>query len=129
MEKYIYTKGRRKTSVATLRLYEGNGVTMINDKKFEDVYRDPVDRALILEPLKLIGSLDKYYFTSKTKGGGVKSQAGAIRHALSRALVKSSSDFKSTLKKAGMLVRDDRMVERKKTGLKKARKSPQFSKR
>lgn len=127
--KYTYSLGRRKTATSTLRLYEGKGEIMVNDKPISEVYPDPADKALILEPLRLVGQLDNYYFTAKTNGGGIKSQAGAIRHALARALAEVNPATRSDLKKAMMLRRDDRMKERKKTGLKKARKAPQFSKR
>lgn len=129
MEKYTYTKGRRKTSTATLRLFNGKGEIMVNGESLDKVYTDPVDKALILEPMKAVNAVGEFYFTSKVRGGGVKSQAGAIRHALARALAQQDPEFKQVLKKALMLRRDDRMKERKKTGLKKARKAPQFSKR
>jgi len=127
--KYIYTKGRRKTAVSTLRLYPEKGDSLINDKKIEEVYPDPNDKAIMFEPLKITDSIDSHYFTAKTAGGGTSSQIGAIRHALSRALAKENPEFKTILKKAGFLTRDDRKVERKKTGLRKARKQRQFSKR
>lgn len=129
MDKYTYTIGRRKTSTATLRLFEGKGESKINEKPLEVVYTDAMDKATILEPLRLVEAIDNYYFTVKVKGGGVKSQAEAIRHALARALAKQQADYKNVLKKALLLRRDDRMTERKKTGLKKARKAPQYSKR
>ncbi len=129
MDKYTYTTGRRKTSAATLRLFSGKGETLVNGEGLEKVYADPIDRALILEPMKVVDAIGMYYFTTKVKGGGVKSQAGAIRHALARALAKQEPEYKPILKKALMLRRDDRMTERKKTGLRKARKAPQFSKR
>lgn len=127
--KYIYTKGRRKTSVSTMRLYPTKGESLINDKKIDEVYPDSTDKARIFEPMKLTETLDTHYFTAKTQGGGTSSQIGAIVHALSRALAKESKEYKTVLKKAGLLTRDDRMVERKKTGLRKARKGRQFSKR
>ncbi|MBN1331290.1 30S ribosomal protein S9 [Candidatus Dojkabacteria bacterium] len=127
--KYIYTKGRRKTSTSTLRLYPQKGDNLVNDKKIEEVYPDPNDRARILEPLKLTETIDSHYFTAKTQGGGVSSQIDAIKHAIARALAKENPEFKTIVKKAGLLTRDDRMTERKKTGLRKARKQRQFSKR
>ena len=129
MDKYTYTKGRRKTSVATIRLFEGSGDSMLNGKPLKEAVADKYDIDFIREPLRIVDAMDKFYFTAKTSGGGVKSQFGAIRHALSRALTKFDSENRGPLKKVGLLRRDDRMVERKKTGLKKARKAPQFSKR
>ncbi|MBD3280232.1 30S ribosomal protein S9 [Candidatus Dojkabacteria bacterium] len=127
--KYTYAKGRRKTSVATIRLYPAKGESMINDKKVDEVYSNGVDKAEIFEPLKITETLDDHHFTAKTQGGGKKSQIGAIRHGLARALVKENNEHKAVLKSAGLLTRDDRMKERKKTGLRKARKGRQFSKR
>lgn len=126
---YTYALGRRKTSTATVRLYEGKGITTINEKPLETVYPAKLDQQTIFSPLLALEKKDKFYFTAKTKGGGVKSQAEAIRHALSRALVKFDKEFRTTLKPLGYLTRDPRMVERKKTGLRKARKHEQYSKR
>ncbi|KKQ36270.1 MAG: 30S ribosomal protein S9 [candidate division WS6 bacterium GW2011_GWA2_37_6] len=129
MAKYTYALGRRKTSVATVRLYEGKGETLINEKALNIAYTKQYDKKVLLEPLVLIEGLDKYYFTAKTSGGGRSGQVQAIRHALSRALAEQGDEFKAILKKAHLLTRDDRMKERKKTGLRKARKAPQYSKR
>lgn len=129
MAKYIYTIGRRKTSVATLRLFEGKGDSLINEKPLEELYPDATDKRNILLPLSLTNNVDKFHFTVKTSGGGKRGQRDSIILALSRALVKYDADLKEILKKESLLTRDDRKKERKKTGLLKARKSPQFSKR
>lgn len=129
MDKYIYTVGRRKTSTATLRLFEGKSDNIIGQKKLEEVYPHLSDKAELLEPLKLVDGIGEYYFTVVVKGGGKRSQLGAIKHALSRALAKKDREYKKILKPHGLLTRDDRMKERKKTGLRKARKARQFSKR
>lgn len=129
MEKYIYTKGRRKTSVATIRLFEGKGDNLVNNKPINQFFSIIDDQKHVVEPLRLVNAFDKYYFTAQVNGGGLKGQVGAIIHGLARALAKEDPEYKAILKKALMLRRDDRMTERKKTGLVKARKAPQFSKR
>lgn len=129
MEKYTYKIGRRKTSSATIRLFEGKGDSQINEQPVEKYATTQSDKAYLFSPLKLLGVVDKYYFTAKVRGGGKRSQIGAIRHALARALAVSLPEGKSELKKDLMLRRDDRMTERKKTGLRKARKQTQYSKR
>ncbi len=129
MAKYTYAKGRRKQSVATVRLYKGKGESTINEKKIEDIYHMPHQLARLYSPLELVNGKDDYYFTAKTIGGGFTGQLDAIVHAMSRALVEENPEYKSILKKNDLLTRDPRMVERKKTGLRKARKQAQFSKR
>lgn len=129
MDKYYYAKGRRKTASATIRVFEGNGQSLINEKPVESIYPDATNKRKMFYPLVLLSQMGKYYFTAKTVGGGKNSQLEAIVMAFARALVKADSENKSILKKAGLLTRDDRMVERKKTGLRKARKAPQYSKR
>ncbi len=127
--KYFYAYGRRKTSVATVRLFSGKGENTVNGKDLKEYYPLEADRKIVEFPLDVTKKTKDFYFTSKVKGGGKKSQRGAISHALSRALVKFDEELKPELKKFSLLTRDDRMVERKKTGLVKARKAPQFSKR
>lgn len=127
--KYYYAKGRRKTSVAGVRVYEGKGNIIINKKAFEEYFKWENDRREILAPLKELELADKMYFTVRVEGGGVNGQKSAVIHALSRALVKVDKEYKTILKKKGFMTRDDRMVERKHTGLIKARKGPQYSKR
>lgn len=129
-DKYIYAIGRRKTSSVTLRLFQKSGKNIINGKNLEEVYVNDYEVSKILSPFETI-NLDsqKFYFTVVAKGGGKYSQMYAVILALSRALTKLNSDNKKTLKDKGLLTRDPRMVERKKTGLRKARKAEQYSKR
>jgi len=129
-DKYHYTLGRRKTSRATVRLFEGKGTSMVNDKEFDKIYSNPIYKERIMVPFKK-AELDpkKFYFTVKTSGGGYSSQIDAIILGIARAIVKMDEDKKPLLKAAGLLTRDPRMVERKKPGLKKARKAEQYSKR
>jgi small subunit ribosomal protein S9 len=129
LNKYFYALGRRKTSVATIRLFEGKGDNTINGLSIKKLYPSKTDNEIILEPVKVLDILNNVYFTAKVSGGGKSSQKEAIRHALSRALVKYDETFKSVLKPKGFLTRDPRMVERKHTGFRKARKSEQYSKR
>ena len=128
-KKYYYAKGRRKTSIAGVRIYEGKGVNSINKKSFEEYFKWENDRREILAPLKALELQDKVYFTARAIGGGVNGQKGAVIHGIARALVNMDKDNKTVLKKLGFISRDDRMVERKHTGLRKARKGPQYSKR
>lgn len=129
MDKYKYAKGRRKNAVATVRLFEGKGESMVNDKPVKELYALPRYQQILDKPFELINKKGQYYFTAKVAGGGVTGQLGAIVHGISRALVEEDADFRSALKKEGLLRRDDRKKERKKTGLRKARKAPQYSKR
>ena len=125
---YIGT-GRRKTSVARVRLVPGSGNITINNRDIEEYFNYDTLKVLAREPLTITDTLDKYDVFVNVKGGGFTGQAGAIRHGISRALINSDEELKPVLKKAGFLTRDPRMKERKKYGFKKARKSPQFSKR
>ncbi len=129
-EKYIYTIGRRKTSVATVRLFNGNGKSTVNNKDFEKLYLSKAEQKMVTKPF-VVADLDPkdYYFTSVANGGGKMSQLGAIVLGISRAIVKMDESKKPSLKKEGLLTRDPRMVERKKPGLRKARKTEQYSKR
>lgn len=124
-----YATGRRKTSAARVFLTTGNGQITINGKKPEEYLSLSTSRAAILQPLVETNKTGQVNLKITVKGGGESGQAGAIRHAISRALVNLDGDFRETLKKAGFLRRDPRMVERKKYGLHKARRSSQFSKR
>ncbi len=121
--------GRRKTSIAQVRLMQGNGSITVNGKDLNEYFDYDTLKILAKEPLEIVEALDQYDAIIKVKGGGFTGQAGAVRHGLARALIEANPEFRSTLKKAGMLTRDPRMVERKKYGLKKARRAPQFSKR
>lgn len=127
--KYHYGTGRRKTSTARVRLYEGNGQVMINNKSAEN-YLNPTNLIdIIMQPLVLVGMKDRFDISVRVAGGGAKSQAGAIRHGVARALLKLDESLKKTLKSNKLLTRDPRVKERKKPGLKRARRAPQFSKR
>ena len=125
---YFYGTGRRKKSVARVRVYAGTGKITVNDRDIDDYFGLETLKLIVRQPLALTGTADKFDIVCKVAGGGVTGQAGAIRHGLSRALVLAGED-KAILKKSGFLTRDPRMKERKKYGLKKARKAPQFSKR
>lgn len=127
--KYYYANGKRKTSIARVRLFSGSGEITINDQAVAEYVDLKTLVSIIKSPLKLIGGADKYNVVIKVDGGGISSQAEAIRHGIARALVVMDPFNKPTLKKAGMLTRDSRTKERKKFGLKRARKAPQFSKR
>ena len=126
---YFYGTGRRKSSVARVRLYTGNGTITINDRSIDDYFGLETLKLIVRQPLMLTDSLDKYDVVCRVSGGGVTGQAGAIRHGISRALLLTADDIRPVLKKAGFLTRDPRMKERKKYGLKGARRAPQFSKR
>jgi len=124
-----YGTGRRKTSVARVRLIPGEGKIIINDRDINDYFGMEPLRIMVRQPLELTGTLGKFDVIAKVEGGGFSGQAGAIRHGISRALLKVDEGFRPILKKAGFLTRDPRMKERKKYGLKGARRAPQFSKR
>ena len=121
--------GRRKTSTARAILREGNGNFVVNDLDVNEYFEYETLRRLAKSPLDLTNTLDKYDITILVNGGGKSGQAGAVRHAVSRALLVAEPDLRPVLKQAGYLTRDSRMKERKKYGFKKARKSTQFSKR
>lgn len=121
--------GRRKKSVARVRLVPGTGNVIINKREFENYFPLETTRVTVNQPLELTGMKNSFDVLVNVHGGGITGQAGAIRHGVSRALIKADETLRSELKKAGFLTRDSRMKERKKYGLKKARKSPQFSKR
>ena len=121
--------GRRKTSVARVRLLPGNGKITINNRDIDEFFNYETLKVISKESLTLTDTTDKYDVFVNVHGGGFTGQAGAIRHGIARALIQSDEELRPLLKKAGHLTRDPRMKERKKYGLKKARKSPQFSKR
>lgn len=121
--------GRRKTSVARVRLLPGNGEIVINKRPMEEYFGLETLKMIVKAPLEKTETVGKYDVFVNVYGGGVSGQAGAIRHGLSRALIEADAELRGTLKKAGFLTRDPRMVERKKYGLKGARRAPQFSKR
>ena len=127
---YFYGTGRRKSSVARVRVYPGSGNITINDRDIDDYFGLETLKLIVRQPLALTGNTDKFDIVCRVAGGGVTGQAGAIRHGLARALLKvNSEELRPILKKAGLLTRDPRMKERKKYGLKGARRAPQFSKR
>lgn len=121
--------GRRKSSIARVILSPGDGKMKINTKSIDDYFGYETLRMLVKSPLVLTDALSRYDVAVNVKGGGFTGQAGAIRHGIARALIKSEPELRGTLKKAGFLTRDSRMKERKKYGLKAARRAPQFSKR
>ena len=121
--------GRRKKSIARVRLVEGTGVITINGKSIDEYFGTEVLKTIVRQPLSATETTAKYDVIAKVQGGGFTGQAGAIRHGIARALNEANSEFRPTLKSNGYLTRDPRMKERKKYGLKKARKAPQFSKR
>ena len=124
-----YATGRRKTSSARVYLKKGKGKILVNNSELSSYFGRKVAQMLVLEPLELTELVEKIDIDVKVKGGGSFGQAGAIRHGISRALTLFDEDLRPQLKKAGLLTRDPRRVERKKPGLVKARKSKQFSKR
>ena len=126
---YFYGTGRRKKSVARVRVYAGTGKITINDRDIDDYFGLETLKLIVRQPLALTGTADKFDIVCRVNGGGVAGQAGAIRHGLSRALLEYDANLRPALKKAGFLTRDPRMKERKKYGLKGARRAPQFSKR
>lgn len=128
-EKYFYGLGRRKEAIAKVRLYLGKGTSMVNDKAVTDYFGNEEFANKVYDALKLTGNLEKMYVSAHVEGGGLSAQADAILLGVARALVVYDEELKTTLRKAGYLTRDPRIKERKKPGLKRARKAPQFSKR
>ena len=126
---YFYGTGRRKKSVARVRVYPGTGKITINDRDIDEYFGLETLKLIVRQPLALTGTTEKFDIVCRVTGGGVTGQAGAIRHGISRALLEVDADFRQALKKAGFLTRDPREKERRKYGLKKARKASQFSKR
>ena len=121
--------GKRKTSVARVILRPGDGKTWINGRTIEDYFPRPVHRMMAVAPFEVAGAEGTYDLRVRVHGGGISGQAGAIRHGIARALVEADPELRVPLKRQGFLTRDARQVERKKAGLHKARKAPQFSKR
>ena len=129
-EKIVYCgTGRRKSSIARVRLVEGSGKITINGRDIDEFFGLETLKVIVRQPLTVTNTTDKYDVICSVQGGGFTGQAGAIRHGIARALNEANSEFRPALKSNGFLTRDPRMKERKKYGLKKARKAPQFSKR
>lgn len=124
-----YGTGRRKTSVARVRLVPGTGKIVVNGREFEEYFPKKTLQMIVKQPLELTDTAGRFDVLVNVHGGGISGQAGAVRHGVSRALLKADGELRPVLKKAGFLTRDPRMVERKKYGLHKARRAPQFSKR
>ncbi len=131
MEKqaYVYATGRRKTAVAQVKLMPGSGAIIINGIPYEELFPRLEHRRAMLQPLLVTESTGKYNVVAKVSGGGVSGQSGAISHGIARALVKTDEGLKPVLRQYGLLTRDSRVKERKKPGLKRARKAPQYTKR
>lgn len=125
----FYGTGRRKSSIARVRLVEGTGKITINGKDIDEFFGLETLKVIVRQPLTVTNTTAKYDVIASVKGGGFTGQAGAIRHGIARALNEANSEYRLALKQNGFLTRDSRMKERKKYGLKKARKAPQFSKR
>ena len=129
-EKIVFAgTGRRKKSIARVRLTEGNGTITVNGAPLDEYFGTEILKVIVKQPLTATNTVSKYDVICKVQGGGYTGQAGAIRHGIARALVEANSEYRPILKSNGFLTRDPRMKERKKYGLKKARKAPQFSKR
>ena len=126
---YFYGTGRRKSSVARVRLYPGSGKITINNRDVDDYFGLETLKLIINQPFGVTGTAGKFDIGANVTGGGISGQAGAIRHGIARALLLVDENYRTPLKAAGLLTRDPRMKERKKYGLKAARRAPQFSKR
>jgi len=126
---YVWGTGRRKCAIARVRLFLGDGKIIVNGKPYQEVFPRLLHRQLIEAPGRVTETMGSYDTTIKIKGGGLSGQATAIQHGIARALVKQNELFKSLLRQEGLLTRDARVKERKKYGLKRARKAPQYTKR
>lgn len=127
--RYYYGTGRRKTAVARVRLYPGTGELIINDKPVDQYFSREADRLLVRAPLRVTNMLGQFNVVVKVEGGGVSGQAGAVCHGIARALQAADPELRPKLRQLGFLTRDPRAKERKKPGLKRARKAPQYTKR
>jgi small subunit ribosomal protein S9 len=128
-ESYVWGTGKRKCAIAQVRLFSGQGEIIINDKPYQEAFPRIEHRHMIEHPLLATDNMGKFHVIVKVNGGGLSGQAGAIRHGIARALAKENELFKPMLRKEGLLTRDARIKERKKYGLKRARKAPQYTKR
>ena len=131
MEKqsYYYGTGRRKTAIARVRIMPGSGAIIVDGKPYEERFPSLEHQRIIVQPLQVTENLGKYNVMAKVEGGGVSGQSGALCHGIARALVRANESFKPTLRQNGLLTRDARAKERKKPGLRRARKAPQYTKR
>jgi small subunit ribosomal protein S9 len=125
----VRATGRRKESVARVRIVPGSGRFALNGRSLEDYFPRPALQMVVTEPLRLTNTIDRYDVIASINGGGISGQAGAVRHGIARALTEADPTLRGELKKKGLLTRDSRAKERRKYGLKKARKAPQYSKR
>jgi len=128
-ESYVWGTGKRKCAIAQVRLFPGQGDIIVNDKPYQEAFPRIEHRHMIEHPLLVTDNMGKFRVIVKVNGGGLSGQAGAIRHGIARALAKENELFKPMLRKEGLLTRDARIKERKKYGLKRARKAPQYTKR
>lgn len=128
-KRYFYGTGRRKTAVARVKLMPGTGEIIVNGTPYEKLFPYPEHRRIILKPLLVTENLDKYNVVVKVEGGGISGQGGAISHGIARALITADESLKTVLRQHKLLTRDSRVKERKKAGLKRARKAPQYTKR
>jgi small subunit ribosomal protein S9 len=128
-ERYFYGTGRRKTAVARVRLYPGSGEILVNGRGYLDVFTRGSHQAAVMAPLKAAAADGRFNVQARIEGGGITGWAGALSHGIARALAKSDDGTKPALRRQGLLTRDSRMKERKKVGLKRARKAPQYTKR
>jgi small subunit ribosomal protein S9 len=128
-QQYYAGTGRRKSAVARVRLYPGTGAIVINGKPLEEVFNRPSHQTLILKPFRVTENQDKFNAQVKVAGGGISGWAGAIAHGIARAMLKIDENLRKPLRQNGLLTRDPRVKERKKYGLKRARKAPQYTKR
>jgi len=128
-ESYVWGTGKRKCAIAQVRLFPGKGEVIVNDKPYQEAFPRIEHRHMIEHPLLATDTMGKFRVMVKVNGGGLSGQAGAIRHGIARALTKENELFRPVLRKEGLLTRDARIKERKKYGLKRARKAPQYTKR
>jgi len=128
-ESYVWGTGKRKCAIAQTRLSPGKGEIIVNEKPYQEAFPRIEHRRMIEHPLQVTNTMGKFSITVKVNGGGLSGQAGAIRHGIARALAKENELFKPMLRQEGLLTRDSRIKERKKYGLKRARKAPQYTKR
>jgi len=128
-ESYVWGTGKRKCAIAQTRLFPGKGEIIVNEKPYQEAFPRIEHRRMIEHPLQATNTMGKFSITVKVNGGGLSGQAGAVRHGIARALAKENELFKPMLRKEGLLTRDSRIKERKKYGLKRARKAPQYTKR